>query len=142
MKTCTNNNNTAAVRTNSLRSTFSIALAGLFLALTPIASFADGSRAVITGTNTTIIHSTQTELAVRPVQVEDPADPRQIAADYNHSGMVDSNDLFDFLSGWFAGKISADTNLNGVLEIQDVLDYVSLWLNSYGTRGSENDPRQ
>lgn len=140
MKTCTNN--TASVRTNSLHSTFSIALTGLFLALTPIVSYADGSRAVITGANTTIIHSAQTELAVRPVQGEEPADPRRISADYNGSGTVDVNDLFDYLSGWFAGKISADTNLNGVMEIQDVLDYVNLWLNSYGTRGSENDPRQ
>ena len=130
MKTCTNN--TAAVRTNSLHSPFSIALAGLVLAVTPIASFADGARAVITGPNTTIIHSAPTELAVRPAQGEDPADPRHIAADYNGSGTVDVNDLFDFLSGWFAGKLSADTNLNGVMEIQDVLDFVNAWLNSYG----------
>lgn len=129
MKTRTNNTN--ALRTS--KSTLGIALAGLTLALTPVASLAAGP---VTGAE-----ATTTKISDRRVaQGEEAVPPRHISADYNHSGMVDIDDLFSFLTDWFAGKGNADTNLNGVLEIQDVIDYVNLWLGAYGTKGE--DPRQ
>ena len=131
----TRTNTSSSVRTprtpHTSNSALGIARAGLALALTPIASLADGAKAVVTGT----VAATST---VRPIWEGIPA---HIDADYNHSGLVDIDDLFDYLTGWFAGKPSADTNLNGVLEIQDVLGYVNLWMGAYGTKQS-GDPRQ
>jgi hypothetical protein len=63
------------------------------------------------------------------------------AADFNRTGGLTSQDLFDFLEAWFAGCIapntsapacqnaSADINASGNLEVQDIFDFVTVWFN-------------
>ncbi len=48
-------------------------------------------------------------------------------ADYNGSGTVNVQDIFDFLSGWFAGDIRADFNGSGVINVQDIFDFLAGW---------------
>ncbi len=45
------------------------------------------------------------------------------AADWNLDGMVNSQDLFDFFTSFFAG--SADFNHDGVTNSQDFFDFVT-----------------
>lgn len=48
-------------------------------------------------------------------------------ADFNCSGTVSVQDLFDFLAAWFAGNPNADVNgMNGV-SVQDIFDFMALW---------------
>ena len=53
--------------------------------------------------------------------------PRYCAADYNGVAGVTVQDIFDFLSGWFAGDLRADTTQDFALTVQDVFDFLSLW---------------
>jgi hypothetical protein len=47
--------------------------------------------------------------------------------DFNCSGSVEVQDIFDFLDAWFAGDPSADFNgLDGV-QIQDIFDFLNAW---------------
>lgn len=48
-------------------------------------------------------------------------------ADYNASGNTSVQDIFDFLSGWFAGDMFADTNASGEVSVQDIFDFLSAW---------------
>jgi hypothetical protein len=49
------------------------------------------------------------------------------AADYNSSGGLSVQDIFDFLNGWFAGAPAADFNhVNGVTT-QDIFDFLNAW---------------
>ena len=48
-------------------------------------------------------------------------------ADFNCSGSLTVQDIFDFLTAWFAGSSSADFNhLNG-LSVQDIFDFLTAW---------------
>jgi len=47
-------------------------------------------------------------------------------ADYNHSGSITVQDIFDFLSGYFSGAAAADINGGGV-SVQDIFDYLSAY---------------
>jgi hypothetical protein len=49
------------------------------------------------------------------------------SADFNCSGSVEVQDIFDFLNAWFAGDSRADLNLNGIIEIQDIFDFLNAW---------------
>ncbi len=49
------------------------------------------------------------------------------AADYNLSGTVNVQDIFDFLAGWFAGAPAADFNHVNGLNVQDIFDFLSAW---------------
>ncbi|HVU64656.1 MAG TPA: GC-type dockerin domain-anchored protein [Phycisphaerales bacterium] len=51
-----------------------------------------------------------------------------LRADYNRSGTVDVQDVFDFLSGWFAASPDCDINGNGYLDGLDILEFINLWL--------------
>ncbi len=48
------------------------------------------------------------------------------AADFNSDGVLSVQDIFDFLSAWFAGALSADFN-GGGLSIQDIFDFLAAW---------------
>ncbi len=52
--------------------------------------------------------------------------PATCAADFNHSGDLTVQDIFDFLNGWFAGSPAADFN-GGGLTVQDIFDYLNAW---------------
>jgi hypothetical protein len=49
------------------------------------------------------------------------------AADFNGDGALSVQDIFDFLSAWFAGTPSADFNGVGGLSVQDIFDFLSAW---------------
>jgi hypothetical protein len=48
-------------------------------------------------------------------------------ADFNQSGSLSTQDIFDFLNAWFAGSAAADFNgANGLTE-QDIFDFLNAW---------------
>jgi probable HAF family extracellular repeat protein len=52
--------------------------------------------------------------------------PPACRADFNRSGGLEVQDIFDFLNAWFAGDLAADYN-GGGLEVQDIFDYLNAW---------------
>jgi hypothetical protein len=48
-------------------------------------------------------------------------------ADFNGSGNLNVQDIFDYLSAWFAGDLGADFNRSGSLNVQDIFDFLSGW---------------
>lgn len=52
---------------------------------------------------------------------------RDCRADYNFSGAVSVQDIFDFLNAWFAADLGADINESLSVSVQDVFDYLELW---------------
>jgi hypothetical protein len=46
--------------------------------------------------------------------------------DFNHTGALEVQDIFDFLNAWFAGSVAADFN-GGGLAVQDIFDFLSAW---------------
>jgi subtilisin-like proprotein convertase family protein len=48
------------------------------------------------------------------------------AADFNNSGGLEVQDIFDYLNAWFAGSAAADFN-GGGLAVQDIFDYLNAW---------------
>ncbi len=48
-------------------------------------------------------------------------------ADFNLSGSVTVNDIFDFLAAWFSGDIRTDVNGLGGVSVQDIFDFLSSW---------------
>jgi hypothetical protein len=56
-----------------------------------------------------------------------PGMPSACRADFNNSGGVTTQDIFDFLNGWLAGNVAADFNgING-LEVQDIFEFLNAW---------------
>jgi len=51
--------------------------------------------------------------------------PAPCLADYNNSGSVTSQDIFDFLTDWFLGN--ADFDQSGVTEVTDIFAYFSVY---------------
>lgn len=51
----------------------------------------------------------------------------QCPADFNQSGDVSVQDVFDFLGAFFANDASADVNMSGDVSVQDVFDYLGLF---------------
>lgn len=48
-------------------------------------------------------------------------------ADYDHSGFIGVQDIFDFLRDWFTPSCLADfNNMNGV-SVQDIFDFLAAW---------------
>ena len=48
-------------------------------------------------------------------------------ADFNDDGEVNTTDVFDFLTAWFAGESIADVNGSGAVNAQDIFDYLNSW---------------
>lgn len=48
-------------------------------------------------------------------------------ADFNCSGSLSTQDIFDFLNAWFALDPRADVNGSGTLDPQDIFDFVGAW---------------
>jgi len=48
-------------------------------------------------------------------------------ADYNQSGTVTVQDIFDFLSGYFSSNPRADINASGTVTVQDIFDFLSAY---------------
>jgi hypothetical protein len=48
-------------------------------------------------------------------------------ADFNGSGGLTVQDIFDFLAAWFSGAPSADFNHVNGLSVQDIFDFLSAW---------------
>jgi hypothetical protein len=46
--------------------------------------------------------------------------------DFNHSGGLEIQDIFDYLNAWFAGNPDADFN-GGGLAVQDIFDFLNAW---------------
>ena len=49
------------------------------------------------------------------------------AADFNNSGAVTVQDIFDFLAAWFTANPSADFNNSGAVTVQDIFDFLAAW---------------
>jgi hypothetical protein len=51
-------------------------------------------------------------------------------ANYNHNATVEIQDIFDFLSDWFAGKRAAvfgGDGTSGTLQVQNIFDFLNAW---------------
>jgi hypothetical protein len=53
--------------------------------------------------------------------------PPPCPADFNHSGSLTVQDIFDFLASWFAGSPAADFNHANGLGVQDIFDFLTAW---------------
>jgi len=49
------------------------------------------------------------------------------AADFNCSGSVGVQDIFDFLAGYFSNNPRADINESGAIGVQDIFDFLALY---------------
>jgi len=49
------------------------------------------------------------------------------AADFNHSGEVTVQDIFDFLAAYFGNGPAADVNNSGDITVQDIFDFLALY---------------
>jgi hypothetical protein len=47
--------------------------------------------------------------------------------DFNRSGALSVQDIFDFLNAWFAGECAADFNGMGGLSVADIFDFLNAW---------------
>ncbi|HMN42683.1 MAG TPA: GC-type dockerin domain-anchored protein [Phycisphaerales bacterium] len=52
--------------------------------------------------------------------------PPACVPDFNHSGGLEVQDIFDFLNAWFAGDPAADVNGHG-LGVDDIFDFLNAW---------------
>ena len=53
--------------------------------------------------------------------------PATCRADFNGAGGVTVQDVFDFLTAWFAAAPGADFNGAGGITVQDVFDFLTAW---------------
>lgn len=55
------------------------------------------------------------------------AEIRECTADFNCSGAVSVQDVFDFLEAYFAGSPGADVNGSGPVTVQDIFDFLEAY---------------
>ena len=53
--------------------------------------------------------------------------PPPCPADFNHSGAVSVQDIFDFLAAYFGSDPAADFNLSGQVSVQDIFDFLAAY---------------
>jgi hypothetical protein len=56
-----------------------------------------------------------------------PPPPPPCPADFNHSGSVTVQDIFDFLAAYFAADLTADFNASGQVTVQDIFDFLAAY---------------
>lgn len=61
----------------------------------------------------------------RPALVVEYTPP--CAADFNGSGAVSVQDIFDFLTAYFGGDLAADFNASGGVSVQDILEFLAAY---------------
>ncbi|MCB0352863.1 MAG: hypothetical protein KDD64_05035, partial [Bdellovibrionales bacterium] len=54
-------------------------------------------------------------------------DQMQCHADFNGDGIVNVDDLFAFLSAWFAQSMSADFDGSGDIDVPDIFLFLTVW---------------
>ncbi len=59
------------------------------------------------------------------ITMPDPCSANPCPVDFNHDGLVNSQDFFDFLNAFFGGLPTADFNNNGVTNSQDFFDFLN-----------------
>ncbi len=52
---------------------------------------------------------------------------RACPADFGGNGVLEVQDIFDFLNVWFSGSLAADFNRSGGLQVQDIFDFLNAW---------------
>jgi hypothetical protein len=60
-------------------------------------------------------------------KINPPPPPPPCPADFNDTGGVTVQDVFDFLSAWSNSLPSADFNGTGGVTVQDIFDFLSAW---------------
>ncbi len=80
-------------------------------------SFAQRFRGFVWGENVGWINLDDTTLYVGT----------ECPADYNHSGNLTIQDIFDFLHDWFLGTPASDFDGDGHLAIADIFGYLTAW---------------
>lgn len=71
--------------------------------------------------------ATVIEAAVDDVAFSSCASVAACVADFNGSGGVEVQDIFEFLSAWFAVSPTADINRVDGVNVQDIFDYLDQW---------------
>lgn len=61
------------------------------------------------------------------VTESNPASITPCAADFNCSGDITVQDLFDFLAAYFSSAPASDFNASGSITVQDIFDYLAAW---------------
>ncbi len=80
---------------------------------------ADGSQSVLVD-NSLIVDNGSVALTQTP-------NPCLCPADFNNSGTVSVQDIFDFLAAYFSGNPAADVNHSGTVSVQDIFDFLALY---------------
>jgi hypothetical protein len=81
-----------------------------------------GTTPATTGNYTCLVANTCSSIT------STPASPTNCPADFNGSGMLEVQDIFDFLNAWLGSDPQADFNGSGMLEVQDIFDFLNAWL--------------
>ncbi|MFN7021456.1 MAG: kelch repeat-containing protein [Phycisphaerales bacterium] len=102
------------------------------------APLVDGGR--ISGSQTatlTVLNAAQTDAGVYTCVVTSPCGTTPVSlsvqvtvscpADFNNSGTVTVQDIFDFLAAYFGGDMRADVNNSGTLTVQDIFDFLAIY---------------
>ncbi|MFN7022894.1 MAG: GC-type dockerin domain-anchored protein, partial [Phycisphaerales bacterium] len=59
--------------------------------------------------------------------VSGQAEIRECTGDFNCSGTLSVQDIFDYLAAYFAGSPGADVNGSGGISVQDIFDYLEAY---------------
>jgi hypothetical protein len=52
---------------------------------------------------------------------------RSCLPDFNCNGILEVQDIFDYINAWFATNPRADFNYSGGIEVQDIFDFLNAW---------------